>query len=644
MVKKFSGSQDITLTPKSKSTTWKYTGGKAPYVFNVDTESSSEYEYDDKTFATRSKDDLVLTTVFSTLNGKIKKITNTIKNYFADTSAEYTVNYSTRYNWHAGYTNTILPNTPEGAWGLYGSEISGESEFILAQTGKHPAEILITETLGGFHIYNTSGNNKYKNTSTYENFVHDMAGTDKYETQNKGTLWVYDYAGRDEYNAANEATLWAYDYAGKDDYSMMSDVHFDITDYAGNDNYSVLAANDDLGEGEKRIIYDMKGNDTYFFGASSVEVSDGAGKDKYDIYNGSKVLLDDGGKGNDTYEIELCSGMNYGLNQDFRIYNEKGNETYNIHSLDFTSVPDTGEYEFAIGDTYGNDKYNLKRTKDTDVKVKNVSTIDSYGNDKYTATLDNDAGIIDNVTFVDNSGNDTYTLKGFELTNTVKTVTIIDEEQGTAKGKDKYNFTAVEDFEIFDEKGNDTYKLVYSTGYVEDDEGSDKYTVKAVTNGGVSIHDYQKQNDTYSVDISGASDSCVYIDDAGGNKDSLTLSNIKNDRLVLMADVKSDGTYLTDSLYIYDKTSRNTVILADFYKENESGSFTGFGDGRIETIKAGKTVIREAQTENLYKFFEGVKSEVGAWLATTDYGSVEAVMDSDDVGAKNQLVAYFTQE
>ena len=109
-----------------------------------------------------------------------------------------------------------------------------------------------------------------------------------------------------------------------------------------------------------------------------------------------------------------------------------------------------------------------------------------------------------------------------------------------------------------------------------------------------------------------------------------------------MADVKSDGTYLTNSLYIYDRTNRNSVNLANFYNENDS-SFIGFGDGRIETIKAGKIAIKDAQTDTLYTYFNSVKAEVGAWLATTDYGSVEAVLDSADVAAKEQLVAYFTQ-
>ena len=504
MTKKFSGNQEITLTPKSKSTTWKYTGGATPYTFTFKTESPAGYEADNKTFAIRSKNDLVLTTVFSTLNGKLKKITNTIKNYFADTSANYEVIYSTRYNWHAGYTNTIYPNTPEGAWGLYGPDIPGESGFILAQTGKNPAEILITTALGGgVHIYNESGNNSYNASSTYENFIHDMAGKDKYVTKNAGTLWAYDYAGNDTYSVANATTLWAYDYAGKDEYNVMGYSRFDITDYSGNDAYSVTADNNALGAGESRNIYDMKGNDTYFFGAANVVVSDQAGKDKYEIFGGSKVLMSDGGKGNDTYDIELCSGMTYGENQDFRIYNEKGNETYNIHSLDFTDMPDTGENEFAIGDNFGNDKYNLKRSTEFDVNVKNVSTIDYNGNDKYTGTIDNATGVINYVIFDDYSGNDTYTFTGYELTNTVKTLTIYDQEEGKAKGKDKYNLTAVEDFEIFDNKGSDTYKLINSTGYMEDSEGKDKYTVKTVTNGGVSIHDYQKQNDTYSIDISG---------------------------------------------------------------------------------------------------------------------------------------------
>lgn len=643
MVKKFSGDMTWEVTPKSKSITWKYTGGTTPYTFAFNPSSTEGYEFDYKSFATKSKKDLVITTVFATNEGKVKKVTNTIKNYFADTTVDYyKVSYVTYFaNNEAPNEFEIIPNTPEGELGFYGPDFPGVAGFYLAPSGKKPPQTVIgTDLLGNLHIHNKSGNNNYAIANTYNNRIYELAGNDIYDNAAAGTLQAYDYAGNDKYFTSSGANMVLFDYAGKDEYTLQKS-SFNITDYAGNDKYYVTANKKEvLDPGEYRLIYDKKGNDYYAVGAAIADIWDNTGKDKYDIYNNANVTISDAGKGNDTLNIDLADSIEYNMAKPkFLSWNEKGNETYNIRRLNYTVIPDYDNNEYAIIDEAGNDKYNFKANKEGDVHVTNVGVFDEAGNDKYNMTISTETGFIDTVIVDDMAGSDSYTLKGY-LNKTVNNVEIYER-----KGKDKYNFDTVATVYVSDTEGNDTYKLTNTTGEIDDYGGVDKYTIKTTLNNStIRIHDEDEtkpQNDTYTVDISAATGAAVKIDDEGGAKDKLTLSKVKKADLVFMADITKDNTFDNGNLYIYDKNNQSYVVLEDFYKKGDGGAFTDFDDGRIETIKAGSTTLKDAQTTDLYNYFNGLREKVGGWLSTyaSDYDSVSAVLEGTNANLKAQFVA-----
>ena len=627
MAKKFSGNQQITVTPTSKSTVWQYTGGTTPYEFTL-TNSASEiegYNPEYRSFAVKSKNDIVITTMFATTAGKVKKVTNTIKNYFKDTTADYKVYYS--YYTDKPRTHTVRPNTDEGANGLFGTVEN--AECYLASSAKN-ASLVTFSADHRTEVLDLKGNDNYK-TDHEENitdYFYELAGNDYYRTESGGTIRVNDYSGKDKYEVwGSNSILKAYDYKGNDKYSMISCTGFVINDYAGNDDYRPFL---NTAEAD-RIINDFKGNEYYLVESTSVEINDNSGKDNYQIYK-SKVHINDTGKGNDTYGIYDCFNFVYSDN-DFTIEDEKGNETYNITGLTFSDTIKKN----AIKDVSGNDKYNLKDGESRKVKVEKVNILDESGKDKYNFTVSDTEGSIKNVNIYDNAGADVYTLTGHE-DKYIFGVTIYDK----SNSKDKYNISKNDGTKIYDYGGNDTYKLAESRWInVIDNAGNDKYTISQTIKNYVTISDKSKGKDSYTFDISKGQSGWVIITDDGG-KDSLTLSGVKKDDIVFMSNIIDDETIFND-IFAYDKISRNFACINNFYNV-EDNTITGFDDGRIETVKAGKTTLKNVQSEALYQDFNSLKADVVNWLSEAGGGSVYSVLNSGTNYQKDCLVALFTHQ
>ena len=588
MTTKFYGDKPLTVTPKSKNTTWEYKGTSASYLFSVnpDVTSSAGYDENYKTFAVKQKNNLVITTVFTTVAGKVKKVTNTIKNFFADkTKTDYTVKYKSWFTVNGTFSPTITPSTPEGKSGLFGAK-SG-SMYLLASTAKNAPELVLSTSTS--LVYDTKGNDKYRSAHSNYDYVYDMAGKDEYSaTFNKGVLYTYDYKGSDKYNVGNNAELHTFDYAGNDKYSLEDSLYTKIDDRAGKDTYNIMDYNDHS--------YNNEGS------------------------------------------------------PDFSVSDKKGNDTYNIIAIDFdyNSISD-GVY--AISDLAGNDKYNFSGTKDYNAVIDDLCIYDKKGDDKYTMTVNSSDDGIGYTYIYDDAGSDTYTLKGAWY-NSIFYVKIYDK----SKSKDKYNFNKVNNFYIADQGGNDTYKITNSYGSIWDEGGNDKYTINPSSKEStyyleyIYANDSGKGKDSYNVNISNRHGGGVSITDDGG-KDSLILSGFgKGDisNLVFMTDINYEGE-CTDkgSLIIYNTMNESFVRINNFYNVNSSGDIIGFGDGKIETIKVGNTVLKTTQSQALYNDFNNLKANIAGWLEDNEYSSVDQAListSSDGRNAREGLARIFAHQ
>lgn len=359
--------------------------------------------------------------------------------------------------------------------------------------------------------------------------------------------------------------------------------------------------------------------------------------------------------GNDKYNILNATSDSHGPAAGFVANDYVGNDTYNIAKLNYTEAILDSTYD--IIDLTGNDKYNMKKvvvknknktTSIFNLNVQNVAISDSAGNDKYAITISDTIDVASNIVLSDDKGADTYTVKGIE-TNTVDYLTIYDNNTSS---KDKYNIAWTTDLDIEDMGGNDTYTLTKCDGSILDKGGSDKYTVNAMSNWDVVIADSGDGKDSYKVNAT-AKQSFVEINDAGGSKDSLVLSGAKKNDIVFMVDIKNDNTYRAFDgklqLLAYNKTTDSLVVLDDFYAASDDTTISGFSTGRIETVKAGSTTLKDANKAETYATFNALvtKGEVAAWLGNHSKGSVYQIMTTSDASAdpaKAAMVAFFSGE
>lgn len=687
MAKKFSGNQDITVTPKSKSTTWQYTGGTTPYTFEL-TNQLPEYGYNPeyRSFAVKSKNDLVVTTMFATTAGKVKKVTNTIKNYFKEPTADYKVYYT--YYTDTPRIHTVRPNTSEGTSGLFGTV--EDALCYLASSSKN-ADLVTFSGTQKTEILDLKGNDKYKtaHTTNITDYFYELAGNDEYWADGAGTLNAYDWAGGDTYHLSKGSKLTVHDYAGKDTYTVADEgasAFLTSTDYAGNDIY-------ELGLGSNFWTKDFKGNDTYkvktnknnlediprindstgsdkyYLDYATVDIVDEGGKDRYEAKNAKVLSISDYGKGNDTVIVEN-SNLVYDKSY---IANATGNETYKFTNVSFDWATHTETSLPAILDESGKDKYTLTDSSWLDIKdekgndtykindSEHIFITDEAGNDKYDLTENEDGIDMYDINIIDNGGKDTYTITGADDDHAV-----YEKIKDSGKSSDKYKFTYCFGSEsgswenVLDDGGKDSYTIANSYEIWIKDEGSeaDKYTVTQ-SQGGI---DDKGGNDTYNV-----TESQLYIGDKAGNdtykinkliklnngyvqiednggKDSLTLGAKKAD-LVYMTDYMYDSKderweTAYNSLIIYDKTNKGLVRIEGFYSENSEGTvYSGYGVGRIETIKAGKTTLKDVPDA---AYFNSVAQDVTSWLdVQLDGSSVMNILQNGSDSQINTLIGYF---
>lgn len=263
-----------------------------------------------------------------------------------------------------------------------------------------------------------------------------------------------------------------------------------------------------------------------------------------------------------------------------------------------------------FNDIYGNDTYNVEGSN-------GLVIYNALGNDKYNLSTSGEMLPLDNVRIDDNTGKDTYTITGTDDANAGE-VTIYDFDD---KSADKYNVSYTTDFYSYDDGGKDTYNITQTSAI---------------------INDYGTANDTYNFDslclISGYGS---WIDDCGG-KDTLNIKNLDKNNIVYMTNYRKNGNHSDSdsSLILYDKVNKGFLELEYFYfDDDDDGVYDDFGDGRIETIKAGKTKLKDVPEAEY--FTATLKNEVGQWLSNNSYSDVLAVLETGNDTSIQQLVAYF---
>ena len=87
------------------------------------------------------------------------------------------------------------------------------------------------------------------------------------------------------------------------------------------------------------------------------------------------------------------------------------------------------------------------------------------------------------------------------------------------------------------------------------------------------------------------------------------------------------------SLIIYDKVNKGFVEIENFYTSDSNGLYTGYGDGKIETIKIGKSALKGVPA-GAY-FTNSIKSEVATWLESSD--DFNSVVDVLQKGTDEQI-------
>ena len=467
--------------------------------------------------------------------------------------------------------------------------------------------------------YGGKGSNTYKAIKKYSDGIDhpsdffELGGNDKYDLLTN--MAVQDMSGNDKYTLASEQ-IYIYEHAGKDSYTF-NNGRTDVKDEKGNDKYTV---NKNAIAG----IYDYEGKDKY--SAKDTEdnedayltITDYSGKDSYSFNHATYIRITDGVAPN-TYYSELKPYINKG-----------GNDSYSfVYSTDFEVVDFSGDDNYKITkcsnkdaslpiiDYYGKDTYTI-----TDSEYTSIS--DESGNDKYTVSGSETL----NITLEDEYGDDTY-----NVTKNAKQVTVTDDS-----GDDTYKITNGANFtNITDKQGGDTYKLngtkknKVENIFVTDNSGDDKYNLSYCD--GAQLTD-NSGNDTYTV---AKTSNVVLIEDNGGN-DTLVLSGAKSKDIIYMSYNNKGNDEMAKAeagaLFLYNKKLDTFVRIDKFYTIS-GNTYSGPGNGNIETIKAGSSKITAPTADY---FTETINSEVAYWLGQNGY---ETLSEALYEGAGENLIQFF---
>jgi len=568
----------LTIDANSKSTVWAYEGSTIK-TFSLITKPTENYTMLGTIYVQEGKDLNIITKYRNEIKGNIRTISNKIKDYYSDNpKGIITIN-----------------SNPVAITDTYKKDdlitISAGDSINYLYTDKKSSYNLTGSGEYGANIYATKGNNNYNiNNALTEGYnkISDFDGNDNYNfaSSTSSSSVILDYTGKDSYFSKNNSKISISDYLGNDKYSLVNSSVF-ISDYSGKDSYEIASA-------DELYLYDIKGNDSYKLTSSSSlnqTINDIKGKDKYNIISSSNLLINE---------------------SDIEQTNKSGTDSYNIISSNNIEIKETSKFS-------GNDSYNFNFTNNSGYSASD-EILDCAGNDKYKIKSSQ------NINFTDKAGNDSYILDNSD------NIKIID-----SKGKDKYNIiNNSTGANITDSNGADTYKAVNSSDLTINDllKSNDKYVLENVYN--LNITD-DGGKDSYIINnLSGQ----IKIEDLGGY-DKITINHTTKADLIFMAGNRWDESFnsLNDdnSLYIFDKKNGGFLNIGSFFKTKD-GSISDFGEGRIESVKAGKKEIG-----NLVDFKElnSLKSTVASWLKTNNYCSVENVLDGNNKDDINNLIAVF---
>ena len=415
-----------------------------------------------------------------------------------------------------------------------------------------------------------------------------------------------------------------YELGGNDKYDLQTDLS--VNDISGNDKYTLQSAETEI------YINDHKGKDSYVFNPGNMTVNDEKGNDKYTVNNNAHVSITDY-EGKDKYVLK---DTNSGENSYFSLNDYSGKDSYNFNNADYLRINDgvdshtyyaeleqyigkggndsytiVSTTNFEIMDYSGNDTYKIITSSNEDA---NLPIIDIEGNDKYTITNSKEIYIADEL------GNDKYTLSGSET----KKINIEDDY-----GDDSYKITkGANNIEITDGKGYETYNLIgtkkeiISEILIKDSQNDDKYNLSYAI--GVGLLD-DKGDDTYTIK---QTSNLVVIQDKAGD-DKLVLSGAKAKDIVCMS-YNQDSE--AGSLILFNQKQGNFVRIDNYYKDD----YSGYAYGKIETIKAGKTLLANIPET----FSDELMTNVASFLSTK-YDSIQDVLLSEDTEDIAALVSIF---
>jgi len=463
------------------------------------------------------------------------------------------------------------------------------TKFLNKNTNK---VITITNTITNFADDTMIYNKEIELTADFQ-YYENITGADSkvtgdwanlYETKKNTTYTIKDNAKPNNPTGSN---VNIYDEKGADTYNLNGGVESDtvyIRDFAGKDTYNISGS--------------AKTKKTAQIDSKLLKIHDEAGDDKYNLSYINNYNTDDNAgmaqyyiediSGNDKYNVSNSISMN--------IIDKKGNDTFtckNINNLAISSSASTNKGESIIEKNTFNlngitgalsVRTNQENYDGTPISGSKKDGVDKISTDTYNINYTGNVENVLNASIYDyDEAGDTYHVKSS------KKLAVYD-----IGGADKYNFTkALDDseFRVVDYLGDDKYTFSKSSKTaefnIEDKEGNDTYTIDKLA-GKYSIKDLKGENDT--------------------SNDSLIISD-KKAKIVFMAN--------DTSLYAYDTKNGGYVVINDYFKENNTGRLVATGDGKIETIKAGKKALNVD-----VNLINDVKSKVDTFLNGKSIGDI----------------------
>lgn len=521
------------------------------------------------------------------------------------------------------------------------------------------------------YITDEGGNDTYNVNNSFVNFTDKNKGNEIYNLSGLySDSWIEDYEGKDKYfidyaTGTNDEKIEIRERQGNDTYSISGSKYINLREYNGNDKYTIknsenLTITDNVAEGssankdsydiigvKNSTITDANGNDTYKIKFSeSMTVTENGGTDNY-VITGSVTtkITDSSSNTKESYTVKSSNSTT--------ITSSSGDDTYSVSDDSIKTV---------ITDSEGNEKYTVKNTD-------YLKITDSTGNDTYNFTdVDNlNSEFASEYCITDNDDSDKYTIKDSRF------VYVFDKTTGENIDKDIYNITNSENIQISDKSNSlftsekfesNTYNVIgtKNLSITTNEEGTDfasvdTYNVK--TSSG-EIKDYDNAKDTYSItsssisilDAGDTSDDTYkfdklngnnYINDCGGDKDSILFTGKKNNFIFMLSDgyFDTEGERHKDgTLYIYDKINKGFVGIDNYFKLTDEYLLDyGLGKGAIENIKIGKTGIDDVVEDySLYYTMQGVAS----WVHNKGFTTIGSILESNDSALINELVLKFT--